>query len=143
MTDGLRAELPDDLADELIRQGFEESFALRSGFLADAGTVMTVASNILAIGGNGTLIVVSRKDIGVFVAAVRDWILRKKASKPGNEITMNFSARRGESETNFTMHLESSDGIADVDTTGLFSFVSSLFAGLPIEAGDGDASASA
>lgn len=143
MTDELRAELPEDLADELIRQGFEESLGLRSGFLTDAGTVMTVASNILAIGGNSTLIVVSRRDIGVFVAAVRDWMLRKKAPRPDYEITFDFSARQGESERHLTMRFDSSNGMAEVDTTALGSFVSSLFAGMPIESGNGDASAPA
>jgi hypothetical protein len=143
MTNEIRTQLPDDLADELISQGFEESLNLRSGLLADAGTVMTVASNVLGIGGNSTLILVSRKDIGVFVAAVRDWILRKKASKPENEIALDFSVKRGESKKHLEMRFESSDGIADMDTAALTSFISSLFTGPPIEAGNEDASASA
>jgi hypothetical protein len=140
MSDELRVELPDDLADELIRQGFEESFARRGGLLADTGTVMTVAANVLAVGGNSTLIVVSRKDIAVFVAAVRDWVFRKEASTPDQEIKISISARQGEIKRNFTGHFVANGDIADVDTAGLGSFVLSLFTGLPVEAGNADAS---
>lgn len=49
MDDVLRAELPADLADELIGQGYEEIFASR-GLAADATTVVTVVSAGLAVG---------------------------------------------------------------------------------------------
>jgi len=47
MNDMIRAQLPADLADELVGKGFEEYLVFR-GVLADAGTVMTVASTSAA-----------------------------------------------------------------------------------------------
>ena len=78
MNEVLRAELPPDLADELIGKDFEELFASR-GPLADAGTVVTVTSAALAVGANVATILVSREALGQFVRTISGWALRKAA----------------------------------------------------------------
>ena len=80
MDDSLRVELPDDLADELISRGFDEFIAFR-GLLADAGTIMTVASASLAVGANTATILVSRDSLREFVSAVGDSLRRKARGK--------------------------------------------------------------
>lgn len=126
MNNVVRAQLPADLADELIDKGFEESLVFR-GLLADAGTMMTVASASLAVGANIATIAVSRDELGDFVAAVRDWIRRKAAGKPGGEITIDFAARQGGEETRIHVQVESQNGVPEIDTAALAAFITSLF----------------
>jgi hypothetical protein len=95
MDEVIRAQLPADLADKLIGEGFEEFLVFR-GFVGDAGTVMTMASAGLAVGANTATIAVSRDQLREFVAGVRAWVLRKALPKPGEEIAIDFvgQARR-------------------------------------------------
>jgi hypothetical protein len=138
MEDEFRAELPEDLADELVGMGFEEFFVFR-GFLVETGTVMTVASASVAAGANMATIVVARKELGDFVAAVRDWVRRKAADKPDGEVTIDVSARRGDEETRMRVKIESKNGMPELDTVALTAFITSL---LPGKATDDAASAS-
>lgn len=126
MDDEIRVELPADLAEELTGKGFEELFAFR-GVLSDAGTVMTVASTGLAVVANSSIIIVSREELGKFVAAIRDWVRRKPASKPDGEIKIDFSARQGTEEKRLLVKVESVNGTLDIDTTALTTFITSLF----------------
>jgi hypothetical protein len=126
MNDAIRVQLPADLADELIGKGFEEHLVFR-GILVDAGTVMTVASASLAVGANIATIVVSRGELGEFIATVRDWIRRKAAGKPDGEITIDFAARQGDGETRVRIHVESRDGMPEIDTAALATFITSVF----------------
>jgi hypothetical protein len=141
MIEEVCAEVPDDLADELIDQGFEEYLAFRSDFLTDAGTVITVAANVLAIGGNAVLIMVSREEVGKFVTAVRDWILRKKPAQPDSVVSIDISARCGEDKMRLHLQVESDNGAPHLDTSALSSLVSSLFAELPGESEPDDTQA--
>ena len=126
MNDVIRAQLPADLADELISKGFEEFLVFR-GLLADAGTLMTVASASLAVGANIATIVVSRDELGEFIATVRDWTRRKAAGKPDGELTIDFTARQGDEETRVRVQVEFQDGVLEIDTAALAAFITSLF----------------
>lgn len=126
MNDVIRAQLPADLADELVGKGFEEYLVFR-GVLADAGTVMTMASASLAVGANIATIVVSRDEVGEFIAAVRDWVRRKAAGKPGREMTIDFAARQGDYETRVQVRVESQGGVPEIDTAALAAFIASAF----------------
>jgi hypothetical protein len=126
MNDVIRAQLPADLADELVGKGFEEYLVFR-GVLADAGTVMTMASASLAIGANIATVIVSREEVGKFIAAVRDWVRRKAAGKPGGEMTIDFAARQGDCVTRVHVRVESQDGVPEIDTAALAAFITSAF----------------
>ena len=126
MKDVLCAELPADLANELISKGFEEFFASR-GLLTDAGTVVTVASAGVAVGANVATILVSREALGQFAAAIRDWVLRKAAGRPDGEVTIEISAARGNEETQLRLKVTSKNGTPQIDTAALTAFITSLF----------------
>ena len=130
MNDVLRAELPADLADELIGKGFEESFASR-GLLTDAGTVVTVASAALAVGANVATIIVSREALGQFAGILRDWVLRKAAGRPDGEVTIEISAARGNEETRLRLEVSSKNGTPQIDTAALTTFITSLLPDQP------------
>jgi hypothetical protein len=118
--------LPADLADELVGKGFEEYLVFR-GVLADVGTVMTMASASLAVGANIATIIVSRDEVGDFIAAVRDWVRRKAADKPSREMTIDFAARQGDRETRVLVRVESQGGVPEIDTAALAAFITSAF----------------
>jgi hypothetical protein len=126
MNDVLHAELPADLADELIGKGFEEFISYR-GAIADVGTVLAVASAGLAAGANAATIVVSRDALSAFVAAVGDWIRRKAGGRPDGELTIDFSARRGNEKTRLRLEVTSENGTPDIDAAALTAFITSLF----------------
>jgi hypothetical protein len=126
MSDVVQAELPADLADALVGEGFEEFIAFR-GFLAEAGTVMTLASVGLGVGANAATILVSRDALGQFLSVVRDWVQRKAAGQPGGELAIDISARRGDDETRLRLTIESRNGIPHVDTAALTAFITSMF----------------
>lgn len=126
MEDEVRVELPEDLASKLIDVGFEEFFFFR-GFLAEAGTVMTVASAGVAAGANMATILVARTEIGEFVAAVRDWVRRRTAANPDGELVIDVSARHGGEETHLRVKIESKNGTPELDTAALATFITSLF----------------
>ena len=132
MDEEFRAELPEDLAGELIGMGFEEFFAFR-GFLAEAGTVMTLASVSAATGANMVTIIVSRRELGEFVAAVRDWVWRKASGKPGGEVAIDVSARRGDETMRLQVKIESKNGAPEFDTAAFTAFLTSLFPGKAAE----------
>ncbi|MGD0556303.1 MAG: hypothetical protein ABSA93_15165 [Streptosporangiaceae bacterium] len=122
MTDVLHAELPADLADELIAKGFEEFIVLR-GIAADVSTIVTVTSAGLAVGANAATIIVARDALSQFVAAVRDWVRRK----PAGELTIDVSARRGNEKTRLRLDITSENGTPEIDTAALTAFIESLF----------------
>lgn len=128
MADEIRVELPEDLASELIGAGFAEFF-VRRGVLTEAGTVMAVASASLAAGANMATIIVARRELGDFVAAMRDWVRRKAAGKPDAELAIDVSARHGGEETRVRVKIESENGTPNLDTTALTAFITSLFPG--------------
>ena len=126
MNDVICVRLPADLADELIDEGFEEYPVFR-GLLADVGTVISVTSAGLAVGANIATIIVSRNELGEFISAVRDWVLRKAAAKPDGEITIDFIARQGHQETQVCVQVESRNGVPEIDTEALAAFIASVF----------------
>jgi hypothetical protein len=126
MTDMLHAELPADLADELIDKGYEEFIAFR-GLLTDAGTIVTVASASLAAGANAATIIVSRDALSDFVTAIRDWARRKAAGRQGGELTIDFSARRGNEKTRLRLEMTSENGTPEIDAVALTAFITALF----------------
>ena len=125
MDDVLRAELPADLADELIGEGFEEIFASRS-LVTDAGTVVTVVSAGLAIGANVATILVSREALGQFALAIRDWVLRKAAGRPHGEVMIEISAVRADDKMRLRLEVSSENGTPQIDTAALTVFITSL-----------------
>ena len=125
MDDVLRAEMPADLADELIGEGFEEIFASR-GLAADAGAVVTVVSAGLAVGANVATILVSREALGQFARAIRDWMLRKAAGRPHDEVVIEISAVRAGEKMRLQLEVSSENGIPQIDTAALTAFVTSL-----------------
>jgi hypothetical protein len=125
--DVLRVELPADLADELIDDGFEEYIAFR-GLAAYADTAVTLASTGLAAGANAATILVSRDAIIGFVAAIRAWARRKAASRPDGELTIDISARHGDTETRLRLEVATETGSPEIDTAALAAFITSLFA---------------
>jgi hypothetical protein len=125
MDDVLRAEMPTDLADELIGEGFEEIFASR-GLAADAETVVTVLSAGLAVGANVATILVSREALGQFARAIRDWMLRKAAGRQNDEIVIDISAVRAGEKMRLQLEVSSENGIPQIDTAALTAFVTSL-----------------
>lgn len=126
MDEVLHAELPADLADELVDQGFEEFFASR-GLLTDAGTVLTLASVGLAAGANAATILVSREAISQFVSVIRGWARRKAEAAPAEEFTIEISATRGNEETRLQLKASSKNGAPQIDTTALTALITSLF----------------
>jgi hypothetical protein len=126
MNDVVRAELPADLADALIGEGFEEFAAFR-GLLSDAGTVMTVASVGLAAGANVATILVSREAIAEFVSVMRDWLRRRVAGQPGEKLAIDVSAGRQGEETRLRIRAESRNGTLELDAVALTAFITSLF----------------
>lgn len=128
MDDVLRAELPADLADELIGEGFEEIFASR-GLAADAGTVVTVASAGLAVGANVATILVSREALGQFATAIRDWVLRKAAGRPRGEVMIEISAVRAHEKMRLRLEISSENGTPQIDTAAFTAFIASLIPG--------------
>jgi hypothetical protein len=127
MSDVLRVELPADLADELIDDGFEEFIAFR-GLAAYADAAVTLASVGLAAGANAATIIVSRDAIIRFVAAIRAWARRKAASRPDRELTIDISARHGDTETRLRLEVAAENGSPEIDTAALSAFITSLFA---------------
>jgi hypothetical protein len=125
MDDVLRAELPADLADELIGQGYEEIFASR-GLAADATTVVTVVSAGLAVGANFATILVSREALGQFARAIRDWVLRKAASRPHGEVMIEISAVRADKKLRLRLEVSSENGTPQIDSAALTAFITSL-----------------
>ena len=125
MDDVLCAELPADLADELIGEGFEEVFASR-GLAADAGTVVTVVSAGLAVGANVATILVSREALGQFTRAIRDWVLRKAAGRPHSEVMIEISAVRAGKKMRLRLEVSSENGTPEIDTAALTAFITSL-----------------
>ena len=126
MNDVLHAELPADLADALIEEGFEELVTFR-GVPAYVGTVVTVALAGLAAGANAVTIIVSREAISGFVAAIRTWARRKAAGKPDGELTIDISVRRGDAKTRLRLEVVSDNGTPEIDTAALTAFITSLF----------------
>jgi hypothetical protein len=126
MNDSVRVELPGDLADELSGKGFEEFFVFR-GVLADAGTVVTLASAGIAVSANVATIVVSRDELVKFADAVRDWVRRKATRKADGVVAIDLSARRGDRETRVRLKVESKDGSPELDVVALSAFITSLF----------------
>jgi hypothetical protein len=126
MDEVIRAQLPADLAYELIGEGFEEFLAFR-GLVGDAETVMTMASAGLAVGANTATIAVSRDQLHEFVAGVRAWILRKALRNSGEEIAIDFVARQGGEAMRVSIRVESRNGAAEIDTAALAAFITSLF----------------
>lgn len=135
MDDVLCAELPADLADELIGKGFEEFVPFR-GFLTEAGTVMTLASTGLAVGANIATILVSREELGEFVAAIRDWVRGKTPSQPTGELAIDVLAKQGGEETRIQVKVVSKNGVSQIDAAALTAFVASLFPDELSAAGD-------
>jgi hypothetical protein len=126
VTDVLHAELPADLADELIADGFDEFIAVR-GAVTEAVTVLSVASVGLAAAANVATILVARESAGQFVATLRNWFRRKAACEPGSELTIEVSARHGDHTKHLQLRLESSDGLSDADMASLTVLVTSVF----------------
>lgn len=126
MNEVLRAELPPDLADELIGKDFEELFASR-GPLADAGTVVTVTSAALAVGANVATILVSREALGQFVRTISGWMLRKAARRPDGDVTIEISAARENERMQLRLEVSSENGTPQIDTMALTAFITSLF----------------
>jgi hypothetical protein len=134
MSDVLRVELPAELADELIDEGYEEFIVFR-GAVIDAATVLNVAAASLAAGANVATILVARQNVGHFVAALGNWVRRKSASQTGGEVTIDLSARQGDSVKRLRVQLESSSGISDTDAAALKAFVATLFDSSPSDTG--------
>lgn len=128
MNDVLRAELPIELADELIGKGFKRYVAFR-GFLTDAETIVTVVSAGLAVGANVATILVSREAFDEFVATIHDWIRSKAAGQLDGRFIVDVSARQGDVETRLRLQVSSTNGMPQVDTTALNAFITSLFPG--------------
>jgi hypothetical protein len=126
MNDVLHAELPADLADALIEEGFEELVTFR-GPAAYVGTVVTVALAGLAAGANAVTIIVSREAISGFVAAIRTWARRKAAGKPDGELTIDISVRHGDAKTRLRLEVAADNGAPQIDTVALTAFITSLF----------------
>ena len=125
MDDVLRAELPADLADELIGEGFGEIFASR-GLVVDAGTVVTVVSAGLAVGANVATILVSREALGQFARAIRDWVLHKAAGHPHGEVMIEISAVRADEKMRLRLEISLENGTPQIDTAALTAFITSL-----------------
>jgi hypothetical protein len=126
VTDVLHAEVPAELADELIAEGFDEFIAVR-GVLTDTVTVLSVASVGLAAGANVATILVAREAADQFVASLRNWFRRKAASESGSELTIDVLARHRDRRKHLQVRLQSSDGLSDADMTSLTALVTSLF----------------
>jgi hypothetical protein len=132
MRDVLVVELPDDLADELIDDGFEEFIVFR-GPAEYADAVLTVVSAGLAAGANAATIIVARDAITQFVAAMRAWVRRKAASRPAAELTLDISARHVGTETRLRLEASAENGSPEIDTAALTALITSLFADKPDE----------
>lgn len=126
MNDELHVEVPADLADELIGKGFEEFFALR-GFLAEAVTVMAVASAGLAAGANAVTIIVSRAELSEFLAVVHAWVQRKSTCQPNGEFAVDISAKQGIETTRLRLEITSKSGTPEIDIATLTTFITALF----------------
>ena len=127
MTDTLFVEVPAELAEKMINEGFEEYVPFRS-LAAEAGTIVTIASAGLSVGANFITILVSRDTLTEFLAAVRDWVQRKAYLQPGNKIEINISARKGRAESKVRIESISEDGIPQIDLDALETLIDSLFA---------------
>jgi hypothetical protein len=127
----IRVVLTDELGDELIRRGFEESLGSRS-VLADAGTVMTITSTGLSVGASVCIIVVSRTDLRSFVDGIRDWVLgkakgRREEGGHANEIKISASAKTAQGEARAEVEVSYTDGTPNIDTSALAALLTSLF----------------
>ena len=113
MDDALRVELPAELADELIADGFDEFLSFRGS--AEAVTILSVASASLAAGANVATILIAREQTGRFLTGLRHWIRRKAASQVSDEVKIDISVQAGGRTRRLRIQLESSDDLSDTD----------------------------
>jgi len=126
MADAVRIAVPDDLAQELTRDGLSEVKRVRG---VDAQTILTIAGTAVGVAANLVTILVAQDQIDTFTRTLRRWIGRRIGRESGSEFTLEASRNDGHTEikVRIVSRRDDANQPPQVDVAAVESLIRAIF----------------
>jgi hypothetical protein len=128
MASELTVRVPQDLAWDLVDEGFRQVEQLRGSDWLSQG--VTVAVTVVGATADLTTLILAKDSIARFVRRVTTWALGESGGADLNRLRVRFDVTRPgstRSQRHFEAELTTSDPISDTEMSRIISFIAAAF----------------